>query len=75
MKTTKKQQQDEFYQFLDAVIENAPTDLSANEIWMPDNLFKLLKTKSYKGFKMFTSMFLNNNEVILGKYNGNAQIN
>lgn len=75
MKTTKKQQQEEFYQFLDAVIENAPTDLSANEIWMPDNLFKLLKTKSYKGFKMFTSMFLNNNEVILGRYNGNAQIN
>ena len=75
MKVTKKQQQEEFYQFLDAIIENAPTDLSANEIWMPDNLFKLLKTKSYKGFKMFTSMFLNNNEVILGRYNGNAQIN
>ena len=75
MKVTKKQQQAEFYKFLDAVIENAPTDLSANEIWMPDNLFKLLKTKSYKGFKMFTSMFLMNNEVILGKYNGNAQIN
>ena len=75
MKVTKKQQQEEFYQFLDAVIENAPTDLSANEIWMSDNLFKLLKTKSYKGFKMFTSMFLMNNEVILGRYNGNAQIN
>jgi len=75
LKVTKKQQQAEFYLFLDAVIENAPTDLSANEIWMPDNLFKLLKTKSYKGFKMFTSMFLNNNEVILGRYNGNAQIN
>ena len=75
MKVTKKQQQAEFYQFLDAVIENAPTDLSANEIWMPDNLFKLLKTKSYKGYKLFTSMFLNNNEVILGRYNGNAQIN
>ena len=75
MKVTKKQQQDEFYQFLDAVIENAPADLSANEIWMPDNLFKLLKTKSYKGFKMFTSMFLKNNEVILGKYVGKEQIN
>ena len=75
MKVTKKQQQDEFYQFLDAVIENAPADLSANEIWMPDNLFKLLKTKSYKGFKMFTSMFLKNNEVILGKYIGKEQIN
>jgi len=75
LKVTKKQQQDEFYKFLDAVIENAPTDLSVKEIWMPDNLFKLLKTKSYKGFKMFTSMFLNNNEVILGRYNGNAQIN
>ena len=68
MKVTKKQQPAEFYQFLDAVIENAPTDLSANEIWMPDNLFKLLKTKSYKGFKMFTSEFLTNNEVILGAY-------
>jgi hypothetical protein len=75
LKVTKKQQQAEFYKFLDAVIENAPTDLSANEIWMPDNLFKLLKTKSYKGFKMFTSMFLTNNEVILGRYNGNGQIN
>jgi len=75
LKVTKKQQQAEFYLFLDAVIENAPTDLSANEIWMPDNLFKLLKTKSYKGFKMFTSMFLKDNEVILGRYNGNAQIN
>jgi len=75
LKVTKKQQQAEFYQFLDAVIENAPTDLSVNEIWMPDNLFKLLKTKSYKGFKMFTSMFLMNNEVILGRYNGTAQIN
>ena len=75
MKVTKKQKQDEFYKFLDAVIENAPADLSVNEIWMPDNLFKLLKTKSYKGFKMFTSMFLKDNEVILGRYNGNAQIN
>jgi hypothetical protein len=75
MKVTKKQQQEEFYQFLDALIINAPTDLSSNEIWMPNNLFKLLKTKSYKGFKMFTSMFLTNNEVILGKYNGKAQIN
>jgi len=61
--------------FLDAVIENAPADLSANEIWMDNNLFKLLKTKSYKGYKFFTSMFLKNNEVILGRYNGNAQIN
>jgi hypothetical protein len=75
LKVTKKQQQEEFYKFLDAIIENAPADLSANEIWMPDNLFKLLKTKSYKGFKMFTSMFLTNNEVILGRYNGTAQIN
>lgn len=75
MKVTKKQQQAEFYKFLDAVIENASADLSADEIWMPDNLFKLLKTKSYKGFKFFTSMFLKDNEVFLGKYNGNAQIN
>lgn len=75
MKTTKKQKQEELYNFLDAVIENAPADLSINEIWMPDNLFKLLKTKSYKGFKMYTSMFLNDNEVILGRYNGKAQIN
>ena len=75
MKVTKKQKQEEFYQFLDAVIENAPADLSVNEIWMPDNFLKLLKTKSYKGFKMFTSMFLKDNEVILGRYNGNAQIN
>lgn len=75
MKVTKKQQQGEFYQFLDAIIENAPADLSVNEIWMPDNLFKLLKTKSYKGFKMFTSMFLKDNEVILGRYKGEAQIN
>jgi hypothetical protein len=75
MKVTKKQKQEELYNFLDAVIENAPADLSINEIWMPDNLFKLLKTKSYKGFKMFTSMFLTNNEVILGRYNGKAQIN
>jgi hypothetical protein len=75
LKVTKKQQQAEFYQFLDAVIENAPADLSANEIWMPDNLFKLLKTKSYKGYKFFTSMFLKDNEVILGKYIGKEQIN
>jgi hypothetical protein len=68
MKATKKQQQDEFYQFLDAIIENAPADLSANEIWMPDNLYKLLKKKSHNGFKFFTSEFLTNNEVILGKY-------
>jgi hypothetical protein len=68
MKVTKKQQQAEFYQFLDAIIENAPQDLSANEIWMPNNLFKLLKTKSHNGFKLFTSEFLTNNEVILGKY-------
>ena len=75
MKVTKKQQQEEFYQFLDLIIENAPADLSSNEIWMPNNLFKLVKTKSYKGYKLFTSMFLTNNEVILGKYNGKAQIN
>ena len=75
MKVTKKQQQEEFYQFLDAIIENAPADISANEIWMPSNLFKLVKTKSYRGYKLFTSMFLTNNEVILGKYNGKAQIN
>lgn len=75
MKVTKKQKQEELYNFLDAVIENAPADLSVNEIWMPDNLFKLLKTKSYKGFKMYTSMFLKDNEVILGRYNGKAQIN
>ena len=74
-KSTKKQQQKEFYLFLDAVIDNAPADLSVNEIWMPSNLYKLLKTKSYRGFKFFTSMFLNNNEVILGKYSGEAQIN
>lgn len=74
MKVTKKQQQAEFYQFLDAVIENAPADLSANEIWMPDNLFKLLKTKSYKDFKMFTSMFLKDNEVILGRYLGEVKL-
>lgn len=75
MKVTKKQQQEEFYQFLDLIIENAPADLSSNEIWMPNNLFKLVKTKSYRGYKLFTSMFLTNNEVILGKYNGKAQIN
>lgn len=74
MKVTKKQQQAEFYQFLDAVIENVPADLSANEIWMPDNLFKLLKTKSYKDFKMFTSMFLKDNEVILGRYLGEVKL-
>jgi hypothetical protein len=75
LKVTKKQQQEEFYQFLDLIIENAPADLSSNEIWMPNNLFKLVKTKSYRGYKLFTSMFLTNNEVILGKYNGKAQIN
>jgi hypothetical protein len=75
LKVTRKQQQEEFYQFLDAIIENAPADLSANEIWMPSNLYKLLKKKSYKGFKMFTSMFLKDNEVILGRYKGTAQIN
>jgi hypothetical protein len=74
LKVTKKQQQAEFYKFLDAVIENAPTDLSVNEIWMPDNLFKLLKTKSYKGFKMLTSMFLKDNEVILGRYLGEVKL-
>lgn len=52
MKTTKKQQQEEFYLFLDAIIENAPGDVSANEIWMDNNLFKLLKTKSYKGLQI-----------------------
>ena len=31
--------------FLDAIIENAPGDVTANEIWMDNNLFKLLKTK------------------------------
>ena len=75
IKLTKKQQQEEFYSFLDAVIDNAPDDVSANEIWMPNNLFKLLKTKSYRGYKFFTSMFLNNNEVILGKYSGETQFN
>ena len=74
-KSTKKQQQEEFYLFLDAIIENAPGDVSANEIWMDNNLFKLLKTKSYKGYKFFTSMFLKDNEVILGKYIGKEQIN
>lgn len=68
MKVTKKQQQEEFYLFLDTIIENAPQDLSANEIWMPNNLYKLLKKKSHNGFKLFTSEFLTNNEVILGKY-------
>jgi len=68
LKVTKKQQQAEFYEFLDAIIENAPTDLSANEIWIPSNLYKLLKKKSHNGFKLFTSEFLTNNEVILGKY-------
>lgn len=68
MKVTKKQQQEEFYQFLDAIIENAPADISANEIWMPSNLFKLVKKKSHNGFKLFTSEFLTNNEVVLGKY-------
>lgn len=75
MKLTKKQKQEELYLFLDAIIENAPNDVSANEIWMPDNLFKLLKTKSYRGYKFFTSMFLDNNQIILGKYSGEAQFN
>lgn len=75
MKVTRKQQQEEFYQFLDLIIENAPADLSSNEIWMPSNLYDLLKKKSHKGFKLFASRFLTNNEVILGKYNGKAQIN
>ena len=74
-KLTKKQQQEEFYLFLDAIIENAPGDVSANEIWMDNNLFKLLKTKSYKGYKFFRSIFLKNNEVVLGKYLGEVQIN
>ena len=68
MKATKKQQQDEFYLFLDAIIENAPADLSANEIWMPSNLYKLIKKNSHNGFKLLTSEFLTNNEVILGRY-------
>jgi hypothetical protein len=68
LKVTKKQQQEEFYQFLDAITQNAPQDLSANEIWMPSNLYKLLKKKSHNGFKLFTSEFLTNNEVILGAY-------
>ena len=68
MKATKKQQQDEFYLFLDAIIKNAPADLSANEIWMPSNLYKLIKKKSHNGFKLLTSEFLTNNEVILGRY-------
>lgn len=68
MKTTRKQQQAEFYEFLDAIIENAPADLSANEIWMPSNLYDLLKKKSHNGFKLFMSEFLTNNEVILGAY-------
>lgn len=75
MKVTKKQQQEEFYQFLDAIIENAPADISANEIWMPSNLYDLLKKKSHKGYKLFTSIFLKDNEVILGKYIGKEQIN
>ena len=75
MKVTKKQKQEELYLFLDAIIENAPGDVSANEIWMPDNLFKLLKTKSYRGYKFFTSMFLDNNQIILGKYSGETQFN
>ena len=74
MKVTKKQQQEDFYLFLDAIIENAPADLSVNEIWMSDNLFKLLITKSYKGFKFFTSMFLKDNEVILGRYLGEVKL-
>ena len=68
MKATKKQQQDEFYLFLDAIIEYAPADLSANEIWMSNNLYKLIKKKSHNGFKLLTSEFLTNNEVILGRY-------
>ena len=68
MKATKKQQQDEFYLFLDAIIENAPADLSANEIWMPSNLYKLIKKNSHNCFKSLTSEFLTNNEVILGRY-------
>jgi hypothetical protein len=75
MKVTKKQQQEEFYLFLDNIIENAPKDISANEIWMPINLYQLVKKKSHNGFKLFTSQFLTNNQVVIGSYFHDEQIN
>jgi len=75
LKVTKKQQQEEFYLFLDNIIQNAPKDISANEIWMPINLYQLIKKKSHNGFKLFTSQFLTNNQVVIGSYFHDEQIN
>ena len=74
-KLTKKQQQEEFCLFLDSIILNVPDDVTTNEIWMPNNLYNLLKKKSHNGFKLFKSDALKDNQIILGNFFADEQIN
>jgi hypothetical protein len=53
----KKQQQEEFCLFLDSIIKNAPDDISANEIWMPINLYQLVKKKSHNALNCLHRSF------------------
>ena len=72
MNVSKKK---EFCLFLDSIIENVPDDVTKNEIWMPLNLYQLVKKKSHKGFKLFTSDTLKDNQIILGNFYADEQIN
>jgi len=42
---------------------------------MPLNLYQLVKKKSHNGFKLFASQFLTNNQVVIGSYFHDEQIN
>jgi hypothetical protein len=67
----KKQKPEGFYSlinFIDVVIDNKPEDVLNNEIWLAGNLYSQIKLKQYRGFKIYTSRHLKDNDIIIGKF-------
>lgn len=38
-----------------------------NEIWLSNDIYKLLNLTEYKGYKIYTSILMKNNTGIIGK--------
>jgi len=59
-------------EFLDKLIDNKPSDVTHNELWLSKNLFDILKLKEYRDFKIQTDENIPVNQVIIGQFNINS---
>jgi hypothetical protein len=55
-------------EFLDKLIDNKPSDVTHNELWLAPNLFDILKLKEYRDFKIQTDENIPVNQVIIGQW-------